>query len=221
MRKRKDPSIRREEFIKVATELFKEKGYEGVSVRNVLAVVGDKSASPSVFYYYFESKDDLYHACIEVMVDRYIEDLRHQFSIKYRTLEDWILYNNTFMRDYLIQYLTSDSTRRIVDGSGMSYSFILNRRYKITQRVAEFWIESLSYTEEFSQCEVWGLAHFLSGGIGEMMYSYLMGEGKSEERARQLVNAMIKFVVRTVGFSKEKEEKIMSALENGNVSLDN
>ncbi|MCR4890861.1 MAG: TetR/AcrR family transcriptional regulator [Lachnospiraceae bacterium] len=219
MRKRKDPNIRREVFIRVAMELFKEKGYEGISVRNVLTAVADKSASPSVFYYYFESKDDLYHACIETIADEYIEGLKNQFSIKYRTLEEWILYNNIFMKDYLIKYLTSNNCSYI-DGSGMNYSFILNTRDKITQRVAEFWIESFSHMEDFPQCEAWSMARFLAGGISEIMYNYLLGEEKSEERVRQLVTNIIKLTVRAVGFSDEKREKIMNALEKGSVSLD-
>ncbi|MSS59135.1 TetR/AcrR family transcriptional regulator [Erysipelotrichaceae bacterium Oil+RF-744-GAM-WT-6] len=57
--------MRKEEFIHAAEQLFLEKGYEHVSIRNVLDAVGNKTASPSVFYYYFSSRDVLYHACIE------------------------------------------------------------------------------------------------------------------------------------------------------------
>lgn len=53
MRRKKDPEIRREVFIRAAQALFLSRGYESVSVRDVLDAVGERSASPSVFYYYF------------------------------------------------------------------------------------------------------------------------------------------------------------------------
>ena len=47
MKVKKDPKMRREAFIKAATELFVEKGYDAVSIRAVLDAVGDKTASPT------------------------------------------------------------------------------------------------------------------------------------------------------------------------------
>jgi AcrR family transcriptional regulator len=67
MRKRKDPSIRQSVFLDAAEELFFSKGYEQTSITDILKAVGD--ASPSVFYYYFSSKEELFKATMK----RYVE----------------------------------------------------------------------------------------------------------------------------------------------------
>jgi Transcriptional regulator len=67
MRKRKDPSIRQSVFLDAAEKLFFSKGYEQTSITDILKAVGD--ASPSVFYYYFSSKEELFKATMK----RYVE----------------------------------------------------------------------------------------------------------------------------------------------------
>lgn len=70
-RPKKDPNIKRKVFIEAASKLFFEKGYDNTSIQDILLEVGSGSAlSPSVFYYYFQSKDDLF----EVMVQEYMQE---------------------------------------------------------------------------------------------------------------------------------------------------
>ena len=49
----KDPEVRKKELIDIATKLFEERGYERVSVRDILSEV---NGAPGMFYYYFKSK---------------------------------------------------------------------------------------------------------------------------------------------------------------------
>ena len=58
----KKPEVRRQELIDAASALFAEKGYEAVSVRDILNVV---NGAPGMFYYYFKSKQDIYLASME------------------------------------------------------------------------------------------------------------------------------------------------------------
>lgn len=58
----KNPEVRRKELIEVASRLFIEKGYESVSVRDILTEV---NGAPGMFYYYFKSKKDIYLAAID------------------------------------------------------------------------------------------------------------------------------------------------------------
>lgn len=51
----KPPEIRKKELIDTAAELFAEKGYEAVSIRDILEKV---HGAPGMFYYYFKSKQD-------------------------------------------------------------------------------------------------------------------------------------------------------------------
>ncbi|MGP1602782.1 TetR/AcrR family transcriptional regulator, partial [Treponema sp.] len=51
-RNSKKPEVRKQELIEIAAKLFAEKGYEAVSVRDILEVV---DGAPGMFYYYFKS----------------------------------------------------------------------------------------------------------------------------------------------------------------------
>ncbi len=74
----KSPEERRHEFIHAADELFREKGYYGTSIEDIIQRVG---VAKGLFYYYFESKEDLVDAMIEHLweeteekLDRIVED---------------------------------------------------------------------------------------------------------------------------------------------------
>ena len=58
----KPTEVRKKELIEIATKLFEERGYEKVSVRDILSEV---NGAPGMFYYYFKSKEDIFLACME------------------------------------------------------------------------------------------------------------------------------------------------------------
>lgn len=66
----KKPEVRRQELIDVASALFAERGYEAVSVRDILNVV---DGAPGMFYYYFKSKQDIYIAAMEQYITQRLE----------------------------------------------------------------------------------------------------------------------------------------------------
>lgn len=68
MRKRQDPAIKRNVFLDAAEKLFFSKGYAQTNITDILKEVGD--ASPSVFYYYFASKEELLKATMKRLVER-------------------------------------------------------------------------------------------------------------------------------------------------------
>lgn len=75
-RKKQDPARRRNEFIAAGLRLFREKGFENTSLNDILRVLGgDSPLSPSVFYYYFKSKDELLNECLNSYVDEYADDM--------------------------------------------------------------------------------------------------------------------------------------------------
>ncbi len=213
MRTRKDPGIRQEVFIRTATELFMEKGYDAVSVREVLAAVGDKSASPSVFYYYFPSKDVLYHACIETIAERYVAGFREQFSAKYVTLEEWTFSHIDYMKGYLVDYLANERNIMMTGSSEMNRMFILDMREKVTREVASLWADSLTGIGLFSPAEAQKLSQFLAGGISEMIYNYMLEEDKDRERAKAMVKDIVRFSAGTIGVSEEQKKMLMAAME--------
>ena len=71
----KAPEERKKELIEVASKLFELKGYEKVSVRDILSEV---NGAPGMFYYYFKSKEDIFLACMETYFD---EKLKNKLGI--------------------------------------------------------------------------------------------------------------------------------------------
>lgn len=59
-------ALRRDEFVDVALRLIQTKGYEQLSIGEVLAELG---ASKGAFYHYFDSKQSLLEAVVEKMTD--------------------------------------------------------------------------------------------------------------------------------------------------------
>jgi TetR/AcrR family transcriptional regulator, cholesterol catabolism regulator len=61
---------RRSQILRIATELFREKGYHGTSLEDIADRVG--FTKPAI-YYYFDSKEDLFFAIVEGVVSRALE----------------------------------------------------------------------------------------------------------------------------------------------------
>jgi len=59
-------ALRRDSFIDAAQRLIRTKGYEQLSVEEILSEVG---ASKGAFYHYFDSKESLLAAVVDRMVD--------------------------------------------------------------------------------------------------------------------------------------------------------
>ncbi|WP_167955586.1 TetR/AcrR family transcriptional regulator [Anaerosporobacter faecicola] len=75
-RPKKDPTIKQKEFILAAKDLFFSKGYEETAIQDILKAVGNgKALSPSVFYYYFSSKEGLLEAVIQDYMATYLKGI--------------------------------------------------------------------------------------------------------------------------------------------------
>jgi AcrR family transcriptional regulator len=61
------PSIGRSEIVEVATPLFREKGYEAVTIRDVINTAG---IGKSTFYKHFLNKKEVFLACVETILSR-------------------------------------------------------------------------------------------------------------------------------------------------------
>lgn len=65
-------TIRREAFVDAAMRLMQAKGYEQMSIQDVLDAVG---ASRGAFYHYFDSKQELLEAMVDRIADQVLADL--------------------------------------------------------------------------------------------------------------------------------------------------
>ena len=62
----KDPQQRRNELIDIAEELFSKKGYDQTAISDI---VRKANVAKGLFYYYFQSKDDVLNAIIMRFID--------------------------------------------------------------------------------------------------------------------------------------------------------
>ncbi len=207
MRTKKDSGIRQEAFICAATELFMEKGYEAVSVRDVLDAVADKTASPSVFYYYFSSKDELYHACVETVAENYLSALQAAFYTDGKSMEEWMLALVISLEDYLM----SERNLIMTGSSTPNRLFILDMREHVTKQVIQLWAVSLS--EFFPSSKAHRLSQFLAGGIGEMLFTFLLSNQCSNKTMYSFAEDIVCFAINTLGFSAEQKTHLISVLE--------
>ena len=67
----------KQRIIEESLQLFSQKGYEGVSMREIASAVGIKGAS---IYNHFKGKEDIFQGIFEEMTNRY-EDLANLLSI--------------------------------------------------------------------------------------------------------------------------------------------
>lgn len=90
-RQRGDEGNRRADLLAAAGRLFREKGYQATTIRDIAAAVGMRSGSP---FYHFSSKHDMLlavmlegiaaiHASVEAAA-RGIDDPRHRFAVMAR-----------------------------------------------------------------------------------------------------------------------------------------
>lgn len=68
----KAPDERRNEIIDVAEELFLTNGFEETSVSDIVGKIG---VAQGLFYYYFKSKDEVFDAVAERLIDLLLIDL--------------------------------------------------------------------------------------------------------------------------------------------------
>ncbi len=208
MRPKKDPGIRQEAFVKAAKALFMEKGYEAVSIRDVLDAVADRTASPSVFYYYFQSKDALYRTCVQGVAREYLSSMRDGFSVQGKTREEWMCSLVTAMEGFL----QSENNLIRTGSSTANRLFILDMRDQVTREITALWEESLTGLFSLPEGEAHRMTQFLAGGISEMMFGYLTEEIREREKPRAFSERIVRLVMNTMGLPETEKAALLEAL---------
>ncbi len=73
----KKPAVRRQEIVAAARQLFLENGYENTSVQDVLTHLG---IAKGTLYHYFQSKEELLEAVIQIAVAEAVEQLQRSIQ---------------------------------------------------------------------------------------------------------------------------------------------
>lgn len=195
MRPKKDPDIRRERFVEVASELFLRNGYDGVSVKAVLDAVGERSASPSVFYYYFANKEELYRAVVENEANKYVAGFERAFSVG-GSLDGQAAELVEVMKRSLAAH------RNLTFGAldGANRGFLLDMKEQVTDSLAKLWEDFLLRSGLSGGRDVKRLSLFLSGGIAAAVTDYMSNKLRSEEEERKLLGEIVSFAVSVLGF---------------------
>lgn len=178
-RTKKDPSIRRSAFVSAAASLFFSKGYEHTSIRDVLDAVDDKTASPSVFYYYFSSKSDLYQAVMQEYASRYLERIddcvvQHSCDPEQMMVEILTLFADVLSQDKRTSEALVDPVNRLM---------LLDLRAAVTGRFVAVWrtyIDQVDWLDADDEDKE-ALALFIAGGTGEMVYDFSISNRVREE----------------------------------------
>lgn len=89
----------RDIIVHKALNLFSEKGYDGVSMRDIAAAVGIKAAS---LYNHFKSKEDIFDAIMELMSLNY-EMTANKIQLPYHNMEDAVDVYSQISQEALIE----------------------------------------------------------------------------------------------------------------------
>lgn len=211
MRPKKDPGIRREQFIDAATGLFLQDGYEGVSIKSVLNAVGGRSMSPSVFYYYFASKDELYRAAVEGIANSYVDEFEKVFA------NDSLSLNEQFMELVEVMHKSLIANRMLIstDISDKNRSFILDMKEQVTASFTEMWEHFLLRFGFLRNQELRRPALFISGGISAMIMEYMMQGVHNEQAEMTLVKEIVIFSASVLGLNHTEKQMLIQSIEYG------
>lgn len=155
---------RKDEYIETAARLFLEKGYNETSVRDILDAAGD--SSPSVLYYYFKSKEDLYRQVMDTKAKKYLQAID---TVMNKDQEPMAM-----MEDFLKVFLTAFVQGGATDVSDPeSHMFYLHLQEQVTNRYIQVWKKCVVYLvpEITGDDQAEALAGFLAGGTGQMIKS--------------------------------------------------
>lgn len=193
---------RRALFLAAAERLFFAKGYARTSVRDILDEVGEKSASPSVFYHYFPSKDALYHAVMEARAAAYVRELEDLVGRE----RDWPRLVEgccRLMRAYAERLSGPvDAAQRLL---------YLDLKERVSGRLARLWARLLRErlaVSDAGEAEAAGL--FLSAGIGELLARPALG---GREACFDPVREALRLCLRTLELPPEAQAAFASALK--------
>jgi AcrR family transcriptional regulator len=127
---------RREEIIAAARELYETKGLSRTNVKDITEYVG---VTRSLFYRYFQDKDEITSQVLEVYVDEFIEGLQYwnaqrEFGNVEKALED-------ILRYFRNAILSGDSFRRSL-ASYENTALYLRFTNRVAERIARYICDS-------------------------------------------------------------------------------
>ncbi|PID82645.1 MAG: hypothetical protein CSB16_00725 [Clostridiales bacterium] len=170
-RPKKNPLIRQKEFIDAAKELFSSKGYIKTSIQDIMAKVGKNSCSPSVFYYYFKSKGDIYQKVMEDYMDNYISEFESYLGNKNLMFEEKMfhllrIFTNTILKSKNIMFKSKSLKNRV---------FLLDLKNRIVIKNIKLWDKIITDLPWTLNIDTKAASTYIVGGIAEIAYIFVFG----------------------------------------------
>ena len=199
-------ALRRDEFLDVAQRLLETKGYEQMSVQDVLAATG---ASKGAFYHYFGSKQALLEAVVERLADQTaaalapvaddsgpdaLEKLRRFFA----ALAGWKLPRQDLLIALLHAWYADDSAllrQKLRTGIAARVAPMLARIVK--EGVAEG-VFTTAHPDAFGRVVV-SLIQDLNDRLAELLLTVERGEAIEFEHVEQTISAYTEALARILG----------------------
>ncbi len=173
MRMNKNNDERRNEFVEAAEKLFRK---NGIVATTVSSIVKEVDVAKGLFYYYFDSKDDV----IDAVIDKYSAMFKSTMSQQ----DDSGTYEEKLSRFIADLYDSFAGIQEILcpgEDKG-DLALLKARSFKETQGKALERLRSLleegNSSGEFSIKNTWCLSHAVVGGMASLLES---GEGSKGE----------------------------------------
>lgn len=174
-RLRRNDGIRSEEVLETALALFSSVSFADVTVQDIARRVG---VTHSLIYYYFESKEKLFHAAVLHAIDRVMEQynqLTAQHQDPVDLLNDWFETNvkmsgplRSVVR-IMIEYSDRDPKR-----ASPSVQRVIRQFYDFERRTIADCIRRGVAAGRFTCADPERLAIFVSRGIDGVFYGHLV-----------------------------------------------
>ena len=167
--------------------------------------------SPSVFYYYFASKDELYRAAVEGIANSYVDEFEKVFA------NDSLSLNEQFMELVEVMHKSLIANRILIstDISDKNRSFILDMKEQVTASFTEMWEHFLLRFGFLRNQELRRPALFISGGISAMIMEYMMQSVHNEQAEMTLVKEIVIFSASVLGLNHTEKQMLIQSIEYG------
>ncbi|MFW5953460.1 MAG: TetR/AcrR family transcriptional regulator [Candidatus Natronoplasma sp.] len=210
---RKDPDDRKQELIDAAENLFSKVGFKETSVDDICDEVG---VAHGLFYYYFDSKEDVIKAIterliaeLETKLEEIVEDTEMQADEKFKSFLDISLQRRK-EKTYLLSFSSKkESPELYYSLYDETVEMLTPYMTKIVEQGIDEGIFNTDYPEQTIRFWLKGRL-FLTGEdqvVREGMYEDMIAEAFMVER---LLDSEKRVLTR---FYKEKEEEIKAFLQ--------
>ncbi|MGI9305584.1 MAG: TetR/AcrR family transcriptional regulator [Gammaproteobacteria bacterium] len=145
----------------VASELFMERGFESVTIKDIAQAVGVNTA---LIYYYFKNKEDLLRATIESLVDQALqtyEQIHEKHDRPRDVIDDWID-THVQLRDPIRKLVKISLDYRGLRRKSRHIDKAIDRFYEREHQILEDVIERGMRQGEFRSVDANSFARFIS-----------------------------------------------------------